>query len=178
MIKRVPNYLTIARIVLSFVILFYFVYMGSISASFGTMLANWTLVAIFLLASLTDFLDGYIARRVNNGITFFGEVFDPLADKMLMLSALLGLLAIDRAPLLAVFLILAREFFITGLRVIAVKKDIKVSASNLGKWKTGLQITALSFLMAGFLVVGEWLLWIAVALTLYSGYKYTKEYLG
>jgi CDP-diacylglycerol--glycerol-3-phosphate 3-phosphatidyltransferase len=177
-IKKVPNYLTLTRIALSFVILFYFIYMGNISASFGTFLANWALLAIFLLASLTDFLDGYIARRVNNGVSFFGEVFDPLADKMLMLSALLGLVAVDRASLLAVFLILAREFFITGLRVIAVKKDIKVSASSLGKWKTGLQITAISFLMAGFLVVGEWLLWIAVALTLYSGYKYTKEYLG
>ncbi|MFP4332450.1 MAG: CDP-diacylglycerol--glycerol-3-phosphate 3-phosphatidyltransferase [Campylobacterales bacterium] len=178
MIKKVPNYLTSARIAVSFIILFYFIYLDVVTNEIGTFWANWVLLAIFLLGASTDFLDGYIARRVNNGVTFFGEVFDPLADKMLMLSALLGLVAVSRAPLLAVFLILAREFFITGLRVIAVKKDIKVAASSLGKWKTGLQITVVSFLMAGFLSVGEILIWIATAITLYSGYKYTKEYLG
>jgi len=170
-IKNLPNILTIIRIGVSFLLIAVFVYMEE---SFYT---NLLLLSLFLFGAITDFLDGYIARRINEGVTFFGEVFDPLADKMLMLSAFLGLLYMDRAPLIVIFLILVREFFITGLRVVAVKKDIKVAASKMGKYKTASQITAVSFLLAGFSTVGIPLLWIALFFTLYSGYEYAKEYL-
>lgn len=177
MIKKIPNILTASRIFISFLLLFLFVYFHELSEIYPVTVVNMILVAVFLLGAVTDFLDGYIARRIDEGVTFFGEVFDPLADKMLMLSAFLGLLSLDRAPLLAIFLILSREFFITGLRVIAVKKDIKVAASSLGKYKTASQIGALTFLTAGFEMIGLPLLWLAVVLTLYSGYDYAKAYM-
>lgn len=105
----------------------------------------------------------------------FGEIFDPLADKLLMLAALLGLLVLGRANVWAVFLILSREFFITGLRVVAASKGVRVAASNLGKYKTGLQITAIAFLLMDY-SFGNATLWLAVFLTLYSGYDYVKMY--
>lgn len=171
MIKKLPNIITISRIVVSFLLIFLFVYLEELGVS------NLLLLTLFLVGALTDFLDGYIARRIDKGVTFFGEVFDPLADKMLMLSAFLGLLYLDRAPLIVIFLILVREFFITGLRVVAVKRDIKVAASKIGKYKTASQIVAISFLLAGFNTIGIPLLWVALFFTLYSGYEYTKEYL-
>ncbi len=106
----------------------------------------------------------------------FGEVFDPLADKMLILSAFIALLILDRASPWAVFLILSREFFITGLRVMVAGSGASVAASRSGKYKTGAQITAIAFLLADFFPGGEILLWIAVALTLYSGADYTLKY--
>ena len=129
---------------------------------------------MFCVASITDFFDGFIARAFNVS-SAFGEIFDPLADKLLMLAALIGLLVWNRAEVWAVFLILSREFFITGLRVVAASKGIKVAASNLGKYKTGLQITAIAFLLMDYSFANA-TLWLAVALTLYSGYDYVRMY--
>ncbi len=130
---------------------------------------------IFVLASVTDFFDGYIAREFNQ-ITTLGAILDPLADKMLTLAAFLGLMMLHRASPWAIYLILTRELFITGLRVSAIDKGIDISASWMGKVKTVAQMFAIGFLLM------EWpfattILWIAVALTLYSGYEYIKEFL-
>ena len=130
---------------------------------------------IFCLASLTDFFDGYIAR--NYGVeSVFGEVFDPLADKMLILSAFIGLLLVERANAWAVFIILSREFFITGLRVVVASSGKSIAASYLGKYKTGVQIAAIAFLLADFFPGGTLLLWIATLITLYSGIDYSVKY--
>ncbi len=129
---------------------------------------------IFVIASVTDFFDGYIARTWNQ-MTKLGSILDPLADKMLMLAGFLGLILIDRASVWAVFLILSREFFITGLRVMAVAEGKEVAASMAGKIKTVVQMIAIGFLIMNW-PFATTLLWIAVALTLYSGYEYTKEY--
>ena len=136
---------------------------------------NYFTCLIFCVASLTDFFDGYIAREY--GVkSLFGEVFDPLADKMLILSGFIALLVLHRASEWAVFLILSREFFITGLRVVVAGSGKSIAASNIGKYKTGAQITAIAFLLADFFPGGELLLWIATFLTLYSGLLYTIEY--
>ena len=100
---------------------------------------------IFVIASVTDFFDGYIARTWNQ-MTKLGSILDPLADKMLMLAGFLGLILIDRASVWAVFLILSREFFITGLRVMAVAEGKEVAASMAGKIKTVVQMIAIGFL--------------------------------
>ena len=92
-----------------------------------------------------------------------------------MLAAFIGLLVIDRVNVWAVFLILGREFFITGLRVVAAAKGLKVAASNLGKYKTGLQITAIAFLLMDYSFANA-TLWLAVIITLYSGYDYARSY--
>ncbi len=129
---------------------------------------------IFVVASVTDFFDGYIAREFDQ-ITTLGAILDPLADKMLTLAAFLGLMLLDRASAWAIFLILTRELFITGLRVNAVAKGIDISASWMGKVKTVAQMIAIGFLLMEW-PFGVTLLWIATFLTLYSGYEYIKEF--
>ncbi|WP_041961699.1 CDP-diacylglycerol--glycerol-3-phosphate 3-phosphatidyltransferase [Sulfurospirillum cavolei] len=129
---------------------------------------------IFVIASATDFFDGYIARNWNQK-TQLGAILDPLADKMLTLAAFLGLMMIDRANAWAIYLILTREFFITGLRVAAIGEGKNIAASMAGKVKTVLQMIAIGFLMMNW-PFAELLLWAAVALTLYSGYEYIIGY--
>jgi len=129
---------------------------------------------IFVVASATDFFDGYIARTFNQ-ITTLGKILDPLADKMLTLAGFLGLMMLDRASAWAIYLILTRELFITGLRVSAVSQGMDIAASLAGKIKTVVQMIAIGFLLM------EWpfanlILWIAVLLTIYSGYEYVRDF--
>jgi CDP-diacylglycerol--glycerol-3-phosphate 3-phosphatidyltransferase len=130
---------------------------------------------VFVIASVTDFFDGFIARSWNQ-MTKLGAVLDPLADKLLTLAAFLGLMYIDRANPWAIFIILSREFFITGIRVIAASEGKSVQSTFAGKSKTVAQMFAIGFLLMNW-PYANLLLWIAVALTLYSGYEYIKGYL-
>ena len=129
---------------------------------------------IFVIASVTDFFDGYIAREFNQTTTL-GAILDPLADKMLTLAAFLGLMMLHRASPWAIYLILTRELFITGLRVSAIDKGIDISASWMGKVKTVAQMIAIGFLLMQW-QFGTTLLWFAVFLTLYSGYEYIRDF--
>lgn len=129
---------------------------------------------IFVIASATDFFDGYIARHWNQK-TQLGAILDPLADKMLTLAAFLGLMMMDRANAWAIYLILTREFFITGLRVAAMGEGKNIAASMAGKVKTVLQMIAIGFLMMNW-PFAQLLLWVSVALTMYSGYEYVIGY--
>jgi CDP-diacylglycerol--glycerol-3-phosphate 3-phosphatidyltransferase len=129
---------------------------------------------LFVLASATDFFDGYIARTFNQ-VTTLGEILDPLADKMLTLAGFLGLMMLDRASPWAIYLILTRELFITGLRVSAVARGVSIKASMLGKIKTVVQMFAIGFLLMEW-QGGEWILWGAVVITLYSGYEYVRDF--
>jgi len=129
---------------------------------------------IFVFASATDFFDGYIAREFNQ-ITTLGAILDPLADKMLTLAAFLGLMMLHRASPWAIYLILTRELFITGLRVSAIDKGIDISASWMGKVKTVAQMIAIGFLLMQW-PFATTLLWFAVFLTLYSGYEYIRDF--
>lgn len=129
---------------------------------------------VFVIASVTDFFDGYIARNWNQKTTL-GAILDPLADKMLILGAFLGLMMLDRASIWAIYLILTREFFITGLRVMAISEGKDIAASMAGKVKTVFQMIAIGFLTMNWPFATA-LLWFAVALTLYSGYEYIIAY--
>lgn len=131
---------------------------------------DYSAALVFVLASVTDFFDGFIARAWNQQTTL-GAILDPLADKMLMLAAFLGLMILDRANVWAIYLILTREFFITGLRVAAIGRGRDIAASMAGKIKTVLQMIAIGFLTMDW-AFGTTLLWIAVLITLYSGYEY------
>jgi CDP-diacylglycerol--glycerol-3-phosphate 3-phosphatidyltransferase len=135
---------------------------------------NYFAAFIFVIASVTDFFDGYIARTFNQ-ITVMGQILDPLADKMLTLAGFLGLMMQDMASPWAIYLILTRELFITGLRVSAISEGIDISASWMGKVKTVVQMIAIGFLLMHW-SGGEILLWIAVVLTLYSGYEYVRDF--
>jgi CDP-diacylglycerol--glycerol-3-phosphate 3-phosphatidyltransferase len=125
---------------------------------------------LFVLASTTDFFDGYIAREWNQ-ITMLGGILDPLADKMLTLAAFLGLMMIGEASAWAIYIIIIRELFITGIRTVAVSEGIDVKASWSGKIKTVAQMIAIGFLLMHW-SFGNELLWFAVALTVYSGLEY------
>ena len=125
---------------------------------------------LFVLASATDFFDGYIARQWNQ-MTMLGAILDPLADKMLTLAAFLGLMMIGEASAWAIYIIIVRELFITGIRTVAVSEGISVKASWAGKVKTVAQMIAIGFLLMHW-PLGTELLWIAVALTVYSGLEY------
>ena len=125
---------------------------------------------LFVIASITDYFDGYIARELDQ-ITMMGAIIDPLADKMLVLAAFLGLMVTGAASVWAIYIIIVRELFITGLRTVAVSKGIDVSASWAGKVKTVAQMVAIGFLLMHWPLAGL-LLWLAVALTVYSGVEY------
>ncbi|MBU0720487.1 CDP-diacylglycerol--glycerol-3-phosphate 3-phosphatidyltransferase [bacterium] len=125
---------------------------------------------LFVLASATDFFDGYIAREWNQ-MTMLGAILDPLADKMLTLAAFLGLMMIGEASAWAIYIIIVRELFITGIRTVAVSEGISVKASWAGKVKTVAQMIAIGFLLMHW-PFGAELLWFAVALTVYSGLEY------
>ena len=125
---------------------------------------------LFVLASATDFFDGYIAREWNQ-MTMLGAILDPLADKMLTLAAFLGLMVMGDASPWAIYIIIVRELFITGLRTVAVSENISVKASWAGKIKTVGQMIAIGFLLMHWPFATA-LLWFAVILTVYSGAEY------
>ena len=172
---NVPNALALIRLLLAPVMFFLLVNRDSgLLANIHYTWLDYFAAFIFVVASATDFFDGYIARTFNQ-ITILGKILDPLADKMLTLAGFLGLMLLDRASGWAIFLILTRELFITGLRVSAVTQGLDIAASWMGKVKTVVQMIAIGFLLM------QWsgatlLLWLAVALTLYSGYEYVRDF--
>ena len=125
---------------------------------------------LFVLASVTDFFDGYIAREWKQ-MTLLGAILDPLADKMLTLAAFLGLMINGDASAWAIYIIIVRELFITGIRTVAVSEGLSVKASWAGKVKTVSQMVAIGFLLMHW-PFGNELLWFATFLTLYSGFEY------
>ena len=128
---------------------------------------------VFALAALTDGLDGYIARR-RREITTFGKLMDPLADKLLIVAALISLVSLDRLAAWVAMVIITRELAVTGLRTLAAEQGVVLAASWLGKAKTGLQVAAVLALIA-FDPSPAWadaLLYAAVAVTLISGADY------
>nr|WP_281950786.1 CDP-diacylglycerol--glycerol-3-phosphate 3-phosphatidyltransferase [Nitrosophilus kaiyonis] len=171
---NIPNILAFIRLFIA-PIMFMFLVNRDLFANIHPSWLDFLAAFLFVFASLTDFFDGYIARKFNQ-ITQLGKILDPLADKMLTLAGFLGLMMLDRANPWAIYLILTREFFITGLRVAAVSENKEISASFLGKIKTITQMFAIGFLIMNW-PGGTLLLWLAVFITLYSGYEYIKEYL-
>lgn len=171
---NLPNSLALLRIILAPLLFFLLLQIENQSNFAYISWLNYFCALIFVIASITDFFDGYIARNWNQK-TKLGAILDPLADKMLILAAFLGLMMVDRASPWAVYLILVREFFITGFRVVMATENIDISASLAGKIKTIFQMIAI-----GFITMQWWggaiLLWVAVALTLYSGYEYIYAY--
>ena len=176
MIFNLPNTLAFLRLLMAPLLLWLLAYRDtSLLQGLHSSWLDFFAALIFVLASVTDFFDGYIARKCNQ-ITTLGKIIDPLADKMLTLAAFLGLVALKRADVLAIFLILSREFFITGLRVMIVSEGKDVSASWMGKVKTVAQMFAIGFLTMDW-PGGALILWIAVVITLYSGYEYVRDYI-
>jgi len=172
---NLPNILAAFRILLAPLMLWFMIDQSNpIFTQWHPSWFDYIAGLIFVIASVTDFFDGFIARKWNQ-MTKLGAILDPLADKMLMLVGFIGLITLDRASAFAVFLILRREFFITGLRVVAVAEGKNVASSMSGKIKTVIQMIAIGFLIMNWPFANE-LLWTAVALTLYSGWEYVRDY--
>jgi CDP-diacylglycerol--glycerol-3-phosphate 3-phosphatidyltransferase len=137
--------------------------------------------AIFALASITDWLDGYLARR-RKQITPFGQFIDPLADKLLILAALIALVQMELAPPWMVWTILGREFAVTTLRSIAYARDVVIPPSPLGKTKMVAQVVAVLALilgrdhLGGLLAVGQAALWVVVVSALVSAMDYFRRF--
>jgi len=158
---NIPNILALFRIALAPLMLWFFVDRdNTIFSSWHPSWFDYFAGLIFVIASVTDFFDGYIARTWDQ-MTKLGGILDPLADKMLVLAGFLGLMVIDRADVWAVFLILSREFFITGLRVVAVAEGKNVASTMAGKVKTVAQMFAIGFLIMNW-PYATTLLWFAV----------------
>lgn len=139
-------------------------------------------IAIFLIASATDFLDGYFARR-SGQITKFGMILDPIADKFLVISALILLVDMVRLSAWVAIVIIVREFLVTGLRAVALSKDIVIPAETGGKLKTAAQMIAIILLLLpgsvvdiDFYDMGLVLMYIAMVLAVVSGFKYTISF--
>lgn len=137
--------------------------------------------AIFGLASLTDFLDGYLARR-RRQVTWLGQVLDPIADKLLTSAAFISLVQVDLAPAWMVALIIGREFAITGLRSLAYTKGITIPASWLGKIKMGSQVVAILMVLVGWAGVpwmataGRVAMWVVMLTAVVSAIDYYRHF--
>jgi len=175
---NLPNALTLFRVAL--VPLFILFFYPLVVDNHTYWAAGWT----FAIAAITDFFDGYIARKYGL-ITRLGKLLDPIADKVLITAALVMLVEIERAPAWIVIVILGREFAVTGLRSLAASEGVVLSAESLGKWKIGAQITAILMLLAHriwflpfipFGPMGTFFLWLSMVLAVISGLQYGLNY--
>jgi CDP-diacylglycerol--glycerol-3-phosphate 3-phosphatidyltransferase len=144
---------------------------------------NIAAALLFMLASITDYWDGYFARKFN-AVSSMGKFMDPIADKILVTSILVMLVASGRIDPIMVIIILARDNFIGGLRSVAAADQIIIAAKPVGKWKTALQMVAIPAVIIDqpwigipFEKVGYWVLWVSVILAVTSGVEYYLGYL-
>ncbi len=181
-ITDLPNLITLGRIALIPLAL---IWIDNYSPALSALAC-----AIFLVAAATDALDGYLARRLGL-VTVLGKFLDPLADKLIILSTLVMLVAKDRAPAWLVILLMARDLAVTGLRAIASQQGLVIAASRGGKTKTALQLAGISFLLVHFQYeillfhrvldfhqVGIYLLYMSLVMSLASGAQYFQFFVA
>ena len=161
---NLPNKLTVLRVIMVPFFVFFML------TDVGGAANKWIALAIFVIASLTDMLDGKIARKYNL-VTNFGKFMDPLADKLLVCSAMICLVELDKLPAWMVIIIIAREFIISGFRLVASDNGIVIAASWWGKSKTISQMIMIILLIAdipALSVLNTVLIWVALILTVVS----------
>lgn len=167
---NLPNKLTVIRMVM--IVPFVLLLLGGQAGWFGesTVVTDFIALAIFIIASLTDLIDGKIARKYNL-VTNFGKFMDPLADKLLVCAALIALIEMGRIPSWVVIIIISREFIISGFRLIASDNDVVIAASYWGKFKTTFQMVMVCLMIANIpqiKLLTDIIMWIALALTVIS----------
>ncbi|HSM92815.1 MAG TPA: CDP-diacylglycerol--glycerol-3-phosphate 3-phosphatidyltransferase [Anaeromyxobacteraceae bacterium] len=175
---NLPNTITLARIALIPVFLWFTFYESRVDSFLAALL--------FTVTGATDFLDGWVARR-NNLVTVIGKFLDPLADKLIVMAALVMLVHLGRIAAWVVIVIMAREFIVTGLRSIAMSEGIVIAAGQEGKYKTSLQIAGIAFLLLHYTYpidfiwfafdldtnrVGTWLLYVSLVFSVWSAWNY------
>ncbi len=167
-----PNKLTVARMILvPFLVVF-------LLTGWGGEANRWICLAIFVAASVTDWFDGHLARKYNL-ITNFGKFMDPLADKLLVCSAMICMIELDKLPAWVVIIIIGREFIISGFRLIAAENGIVIAANYWGKFKTVSQMIMIILLILDFggifTVLTQIFIWLSVALTIISLLTYIMQ---
>lgn len=180
-IDNLPNRLTIFRVLLIPVVLF-ILHMANSGYEFfdgykSTL--GWTAGWIFVIASITDFFDGYIARK-KNIVTVFGSFLDPIADKFLTVSCLIMLQSLNLLPAIVVIVLVLREMYMTSLRLLAISEGVIVPVNKMGKWKTAIQMVGIPLLMPNedwmsipVPLIGTFFIYAACVLSLWSAVEYT-----
>ena len=168
---NLPNKLTVLRMIMIVPFVFFM-----LTNTAGDM-SKWIALALFVIASLTDLLDGKIARKYNL-VTNFGKFMDPLADKLLVCAAMICLVEMGKIPSWVVIIIISREFIISGFRLIASDNGVVIAASYWGKFKTVFQMVMIILMIADIAVlsvVTQAVMWIALILTVVSLVDYLKK---
>ncbi|MES2769673.1 MAG: CDP-diacylglycerol--glycerol-3-phosphate 3-phosphatidyltransferase [Bdellovibrionota bacterium] len=173
--KHLPNLLTYSR--MAFVpFIIWFIYLDTTQSGIIA-------CGLFILASITDYYDGYFARKWGI-VSNMGKFMDPVADKVLVSSTLIMLIPTDRLTTIMVIILVARDSIIDGLRSVAATQNVIISAAKMGKWKTATQMVAIPCILFNYPLfglpiyqIGYWTLWVSVALSVISGYHYIKGYL-
>ena len=178
---NLPNLLTLSRIFLVPLLVVVLLTKFEGKLIFGVLPKELVGAAIFGIAALTDWLDGYLARS-RQQVTTLGQLLDPLADKLLITAAFVSLVQMDLAPAWMVAVILGREFAVTILRSIAHSRGVMIAASPLGKFKMASQVVAILLLILGhdhlqqFFVLGKVALWVAVVAAVASAVDYYRRF--
>jgi len=178
---NLPNSLTIARIFFVPLLVAALVEENVTVHAFGVTITNeWLALAIFLVAAVTDLLDGYLARKWGQ-VTTIGTLLDPIADKLLISAALISLVQVHAVPGWMVILVVGREFAISGLRSIAAAEGYTIRASDLGKTKMVAQVTAISFLLISIrhrplAQLAYWMMWVVVVFAMTSAVEYFRKF--
>ena len=166
---NLPNMLSLFRVILVPVILVFLTLRGQLGYVMGLNVGDCIAAVVFIIASITDAVDGYIARK-RNIVTNLGKFIDPLADKILVIAVLTALVELHRFPAL----IISREFIVSGLRMVAASEGVVIAASKGGKLKTVTQIIGIILLL--FNIPGAMaVMWLAVILTVWSGIEYIRN---
>ncbi|KXB58602.1 CDP-diacylglycerol--glycerol-3-phosphate 3-phosphatidyltransferase [Gemelliphila asaccharolytica] len=183
--RHLPNKITILRIILIPIFIFLLLYnfsgeivlLGSRKIDTNIFMAT----IIFIIAAITDFLDGYLARKYNL-VTNIGKFLDPLADKLLVCSAFIVMIELNLIPSWFVVCVITREFAVTGLRMLALEQGEVIAAGILGKLKTVMQLLAIIFILLGNPIFNYYsipfdriVLWLSLILTIISGLEYFKN---
>ena len=177
MMRSLPNILTFGRIALIPVIVALFFWPSEA--------ARWLALALFVLAAVSDFLDGWLARRFR-AASPIGRLFDPIADKLLVGAVIVALVWTGDAPVIPAIVIVCRELLVSGLREYLAEHRVALPVTRLAKWKTTIQMVALGFLILGAagpeiadgpttLMVGQVLIWLAALLTVITGWVYLRS---
>ena len=173
--KQLPNMITLLRIAVIPLVVFFLAY------------SNWEndfwAAVFFIAASISDFFDGYLARLYNVE-SVLGQLMDPVADKLLVMAALIMMIPLQRVSPILVLLLLSRDIFIAGIRAAAANERLVIAAGSFGKWKTGFQMVAIPALMLNRSIfglfdsrpLGFWLLWGSMILSLISAAQYIFEF--
>lgn len=183
--EKIPLYFTLARIYLVPVILFFMIFPTTKPTESTTNIQMFDLLAtfFFIIASMTDYFDGYYARKLN-AVSNFGKFMDPIADKILVSSILVALIFLKRIDPYMVIIIMARDTFIGGIRSVAAAENLIIDAKPAGKWKTAMQMVAMPLLILGNsffqsyspILIGQIVMWVSTVLSVTSGWEYYQAY--